>query len=77
MILGIYSIKDTLSGEHGDLVLFHNDSCAARWFDEKTKTSPFSKDLQLFKIGEYHTAQGLITEGYEFIKNAVEVVDNA
>lgn len=60
MIYKIYCIKDIVAGKFYDLMLFDNEELAIRFFSQFVSESKFSKDLYLFRLGEFDVKLGKI-----------------
>ena len=81
MKLKIYSIKDTVQGEHlTPFMMLRNDEEAKRNFitainSEHTEAHivKFYKDMELYRLGEFDTITGEITAKIEFLTNGVNV----
>lgn len=74
MILNIYTIKDTIIGEFQNPIISNNDKTMQRalketMLDKENDLYKYSKDLQLFKLGEYNTQTGEIKNDVQFILN--------
>lgn len=65
----VVAIKDVVVGEFGDLGTFKTLEVAIRAFDVSTQKSPYAKDLQLFKIGDFNIDSGELVPDFKFIKN--------
>ena len=76
--MNIYAVKDTVRGEFGSPYLGKNDAEAIRGFEYGVNTPSqsilytHSKDMQLYKLGEYNIDTGEITSCVEFLKNGAE-----
>lgn len=73
MKLGLYSIKDTLSGQFSQIVPLQNKEIAKRWFRQACQESKIKNDLQLFYLGSYDIETGVIESKVEFIIGGSEV----
>lgn len=73
MKLGLYSIKDSLSGQFSQLVPFQNKEIAKRWFRQTCLESKIKNDLQLFYLGSYDIETGVIESKVEFVIGGSEV----
>lgn len=47
----LYSIKDVLSGNFTDILIFNNEEMAVRYFNGLCAESKIKDDLQLFCLG--------------------------
>lgn len=68
----LFSIKDVLSGNFSDILIFYNVEMAKRYFENLCKESKISKDLQLFCLGEFDIRTGEIQKAVEFICGGVD-----
>lgn len=60
MIYKIYCIKDIVAGKFYDLMLFENEELAIRFFNQFASESKFTKDLYLFRVGDFDVKLGRI-----------------
>lgn len=60
MIYKLYCIKDIIAGKFYDIMLFDNEEVAIRFFVNFANESKFSKDLYLFRLGEFDAKLGKI-----------------
>lgn len=68
----MFSIKDTVVGTFGSIVLLSNSATAERWFDGVCqKDRNVAKDLQLYKLGSYNIETGEIISVTTFVKSGV------
>lgn len=78
MKLKLYAVKDTVTGEFGAPYLGKNDAEAIRGFEYGVNTPSqsiiytHSKDMQLFRMGEYDVNTGEIISKIEFLTNGSE-----
>lgn len=73
MIQKIYSLKDTISGSFGGLMLFNIDGVAIRELtsiannEQAEKIIPHISDMDLYRVGTLDVDTGIITSEIEFI----------
>lgn len=72
MVYLMFSIKDVLSGNFTEILLFNNKEMAVRYFNGLCAESKIKDDLQLFALGTYNTETGEIVSNVEFIKGGVD-----
>lgn len=67
----VYVVHDRLAGLYGSPVCHVNKSCALRWFSSDVLSkSPYNRDLDLFYIGDFDTATGIMSVcAPEFVAN--------
>lgn len=75
MQYGMYSIKDVVVGNFGQIQLFNNDHAAKRWFLNLCKTTDVAGDLELFKVGVFDVETGEILPALEFLIGGTKKVD--
>lgn len=68
MIRGVYSVRDTVSGQFSDICTSGSDAEAVRGFKAQLNSPEFpryiARDLSLVCIGEYDAQTGVVS-GYE------------
>lgn len=68
----LFSIKDVLSGNFTDILIFNNEEMAVRYFNGLCAESKIKDDLQLFCLGEYNSQTGAIISDVKFIKGGAD-----
>lgn len=63
----LYSVKDVLSGNVGEIVIMPNEAMARRWFAGLCSESKIKNDLQLYRLGTYNVQTAEIVSAPEFI----------
>ena len=64
---GIYSIKDTVTGNFSDIIIMVNEEAAKRYFMGLCQESKIKNDLQLYCLGSYNVETGEIESKVDFI----------
>lgn len=73
MIQKIYSLKDTISGSFGGLMLFNIDGVAIRELtsivnnEQAEKIIPHFEDMDLYRVGSFDVDTGVVTSEVEFV----------
>lgn len=81
MIVGVYALFDKVRNQFGSISIDTNNEVAKRGFlfavSKDTQLQYISKDLELFKIGEMNTDNGIISPlaVHELISRGEEYVD--